>query len=252
MMKRGKKICKTLKDVRMAVARANDIDYEPAECHHEGDCAGTCPRCEAEVRYLEQQLSRRRLLGKAVAVVGVGVGLATLSACKTHKASIEEPLGGDVVVEAPSPDNTMLEGIVPMPTTNSEVMTDSAVTIGEDMEKEVSSEPTEAIYGENSDIPPTVSAPTFPGGMPALSQFLSDNIQYPAEAEKKKIEGRVLVSFIVDKDGAISEARVAHSTHPLLDREALRVIRLMPAWNPAMENGKPVKVKYHLPVNFKL
>ena len=83
-------------------------------------------------------------------------------------------------------------------------------------------------------------------------KFLSDNIQYPKEAEKAKIEGRVLVGFIVDVDGAISESRVEHSSHPLLDREALRVVRLMPAWNPAMENGKPVKVRYHLPVNFKL
>ena len=58
----------------MRVAKANDIRYAPTECHHEGDCAGTCPKCEAEVRWLEQQLQLRRQLGKAVAVVGVSVG----------------------------------------------------------------------------------------------------------------------------------------------------------------------------------
>ena len=80
-MKRGKRICNTLKEVRMQVAKANDIEYAPTECHHEGDCAGTCPKCESEVRWLEQQLQLRRQLGKAVAVVGVSVGLAALTAC---------------------------------------------------------------------------------------------------------------------------------------------------------------------------
>ena len=65
----------------MQVAKANDIKYAPTECHHEGDCAGTCPKCESEVRWLEQQLQLRRQLGKAVAVVGVSVGLAALTAC---------------------------------------------------------------------------------------------------------------------------------------------------------------------------
>lgn len=240
-MKRGKKICKTLKEVRMQVAKANDIDYTPAECHHEGDCAGTCPKCESEVKYLERQLQLRRQLGKAVAVVGVSMGLAALSACKTHKAAPIE-LGGDVTVgteEGPTPE--MTEGIVPM------IFDSTAVETAP-----VAEQTTEGIYGENSDIPDTVDPPTYPGGMAALSKFLSDNIQYPKEAEKAKIEGRVLVGFIVDVDGAISESRVEHSSHPLLDREALRVVRLMPAWNPAMEDGKPVKVRYHLPVTFKL
>ena len=118
----------------------------------------------------------------------------------------------------------------------------------------VAEKPTDAIIGDNSDIPDTVDPPTYPGGKAALSQFLNENIKYPKEAEKAKIEGRVLVGFIVDVDGAISEARVEHSSHPLLDREALRVIRLMPSWNPAKEkaSGKPVKVRYHLPVTFKL
>lgn len=239
-MKKGKKICKALKEVRLKVAEANDIDYQPTECHHEGDCAGTCPKCEAEVRFLEQQLSLRRQLGKAVAIVGVGMGLAAITACKTHK-TVPTELGGDVTVGTEAPTIEMTEGIIPM-------MVDTT-TVEEAPPPE---QPTEAIYGENSDIPDTVDPPTYPGGMAALSKFLGDNIQYPKEAEKAKIEGRVLVGFIVDVDGAISESRVEHSSHPLLDREALRVIRLMPAWNPAMENGKPVKVRYHLPVNFKL
>ena len=72
-MKQGKKICKTLKEIRLQVARANDIPYEPTECKHKGDCLGTCPKCEEEVRYIEQQLDVRRMLGKAVKVAGVSV-----------------------------------------------------------------------------------------------------------------------------------------------------------------------------------
>ena len=77
-MKQGKQICKTLKEIRLKVARANDIPYEPTECKHKGDCLGTCPKCEEEVRYIEQQLDMRRMLGKAATVAGVamGVGMA--------------------------------------------------------------------------------------------------------------------------------------------------------------------------------
>ena len=83
-MKRGKRICNTIKEVRMKVAKANDIKYAPAECHHVGDCAGSCTKCEAEVRWLEQQLQLRRQLGKAVAVVSVSIGLAALTSCESQ------------------------------------------------------------------------------------------------------------------------------------------------------------------------
>ena len=75
-MKRGKKICQTLKEIRLQVARTNNIPYEPTECKHKGDCPGTCPKCEQEVRYIEQQLNKRRTLGKAVAVAGVAMGVS--------------------------------------------------------------------------------------------------------------------------------------------------------------------------------
>ena len=75
-MKRGKKIYQTLKEIRLQVARTNDIPYEPTECKHKGECPGTCPKCEQEVRYIEQQLNKRRTLGKAVAVAGVAMGVS--------------------------------------------------------------------------------------------------------------------------------------------------------------------------------
>ena len=80
-MAKGKKICKILKEIRRQIAEANDIEYVVEECQYKGDCLGTCPKCEAEVRYLEQQLHQRQLLGKAVVLAGVSVGMFTLSSC---------------------------------------------------------------------------------------------------------------------------------------------------------------------------
>ncbi|MBR5654265.1 MAG: hypothetical protein IKX22_09325 [Prevotella sp.] len=84
-MAKGKDICEVLKDVRRKIAAANDIDYEPRVCHHEGDCMGTCPACEAEVRYIENELNRRRRLGKAVVVTGLSLGLAAMAASCSFK-----------------------------------------------------------------------------------------------------------------------------------------------------------------------
>ena len=78
-MKRGKQICETLKGIRSEIARANGIDYHPTECTHEGDCAGTCPKCESELRWLERQLSLRRKLGKAVKVAGVILAVGAIA-----------------------------------------------------------------------------------------------------------------------------------------------------------------------------
>ena len=79
-MKRGKYVCKTLKAIRKQIADANEIEYEPTECTYEGDCTGTCPKCEQEVRYIERQLDIRRALGKAVSVAGVAMGLGLSAA----------------------------------------------------------------------------------------------------------------------------------------------------------------------------
>jgi TonB family protein len=94
--------------------------------------------------------------------------------------------------------------------------------------------------------------PEFPGGAVEMMKFLSMNVKYPAEASSKGIEGRVLVKFVVEKDGSITEARVTKSVNELLDAEALRVINLMPKWKPGMQNGKPVRVFFTLPVTFRL
>ena len=94
--------------------------------------------------------------------------------------------------------------------------------------------------------------PDFPGGQKELLSFLSRNIKYPTKAIENKIQGRVIVQFVVNKDGSISGAKVVRSIDPDLDKEALRVINSMPQWKPGMNKGEIVSVKYTIPVMFRL
>lgn len=94
--------------------------------------------------------------------------------------------------------------------------------------------------------------PEFPGGEAAMYKWLSDNIVYPSAASEEGVQGRVVVEFVVDRDGSITNVKVVRQRHPALDKEALRVIKAMPKWIPGRNNGQPVKVTYTLPVTFKL
>ena len=114
------------------------------------------------------------------------------------------------------------------------------------MYKETEVEDSEKVYDVVEEMP------AFPGPPYALYEFLARSIQYPKEARDKNIQGRVIVTFVVEKDGSISDARVVKSVDPLLDTEALRVVNSMHSWTPGKQNGEPVRVKYTVPVSFKL
>lgn len=94
--------------------------------------------------------------------------------------------------------------------------------------------------------------PSFPGGISGLRTYLNQNVRYPAEAQETCVQGRVVVSFVVGKDGHISDVTVLRSVDPSLDKEAVRVIRNMPRWTPGKQGGEPVKVRYNVPVSFRL
>ena len=94
--------------------------------------------------------------------------------------------------------------------------------------------------------------PEFPGGMKELLKFLQNNLKYPENAMKNNVQGRVIVQFVVEKDGTLTEFKVARSVDPDLDAEALRVLQTMPKWKPGMQRGKIVRVKFTVPVSFKL
>ena len=94
--------------------------------------------------------------------------------------------------------------------------------------------------------------PQYPGGQIAMLKYIMENIKYPKQIMEEGIQGRVTVSFIVEKDGRVSNVRLLRSVQPSLDKEAIRVVKSMPKWTPGKQNGKPVRVRFNLPVMFKL
>ena len=273
-MTRGKSICNVLKTIRKQIAEANEIKYEPRECHHKGECRGTCPACEAEVRYIEQQLDIRRQLGKAVALMGISAGLSALTSCGNKAKEVEvvekdsltvgkvmvEPATyqGDIDYRSPE-DCVIVEKRQPtakirtakFQTSQKKDEKDTAYT--EVMMGAIETIPEPPIEGEVGKIFDIVEQmPSFPGGDKALFDYLSENIKYPILAEENGIQGRVIVTFVVERDGSITEAKVVKSVYPSIDKEALRVVKGMPKWIPGVQNGVPVRTKYTIPVTFKL
>ncbi|MBR5655546.1 MAG: energy transducer TonB [Prevotella sp.] len=236
-MTKGKSTCKTLKDIRKRIAQANDIVYEPHECRYEGPCLGTCPACEAEVRYLENQLSRRRMLGRAISLLGVSAGF--LTACAQTTKSVEEPtfeLLGDVEnVETWKSPDTMIAGVIALPEFQ---VIDTLPATKEEKSK---------IFGDCVE-----QQPMFRGGQQKLLEYLEANVRYPESLAETCAQGRVVVSFMVEKDGSITGPKVVKSVCPELDAEALRVVSNMPKWLPGKQNGTAIRVKYTLPVIFRL
>lgn len=94
--------------------------------------------------------------------------------------------------------------------------------------------------------------PQYPGGQIAMLKYIMENIKYPEQAMKEGIQGRVTVSFIVEKDGRVSNVRLLRSVQSSLDKEAVRVVKSMPKWSPGKQKGKPVRVRFNIPVMFKL
>ena len=113
---------------------------------------------------------------------------------------------------------------------------------------------TNAVSGDNAEyeFSELDEQPQFQGGTDGLVKYLSENIKYPKKAEKKGITGKVYVQFIIDKTGKVVDVVAINGIEKSLDKEAIRVIKTMPKWKPAMKNGNPVKVKYTIPISFKL
>lgn len=107
-------------------------------------------------------------------------------------------------------------------------------------------------HEENKIFTVVEQMPMYPGGDAALMQYLSSNIHYPAVAAENGVQGRVVVGFVVEKDGSITDVNVMRSVDPSLDREAMRVVKSMPRWTPGKQNGSAVRVKYQVPVTFRL
>jgi protein TonB len=116
----------------------------------------------------------------------------------------------------------------------------------------IATEPVKPKEEENKVFDVVEQMPSFPGGQGALMNYLNSNIKYPVIAEENGIQGRVVVQFVVGKDGSISNVHVVKSVDPSLDKEAVRVVKNMPRWIPGKQNGQSVTVRYTLPVTFRL
>lgn len=261
-MQRGKYKCKQLKAVRKRIADENGIPLKQKECNYDGPCRGTCPYCEAEVRYLERVLTDRLRLGKVATVAGLSLGLAacgggtnntvltTVSDTTTKLYEVEERSETEEVTICPE---VTTEGLVIM---DSDLPEPPPPAIDDDMTvgliDEIMPEVGE-IDDEMDDVYMVVEDdPTFPGGRDSLYKFLAENIKYPQEAKDNNISGRVFVSFIVEPDGSITNPRLLRDIGGGCGQEAIRVVKLMPRWNPGKEKGQPVRVQFNLPVNFTL
>ena len=142
---------------------------------------------------------------------------------------------------------------------NSKVAVGALNVVGNDESGEVlkakeviATEPVKPKEEENKVFDVVEQMPSYPGGMGALMQYLSSHIKYPVIAEENGIQGRVICTFVVERDGSITDVKIAKSVDPSLDKEAMRVVSSMPKWIPGKQNGSAVRVKYTLPVTFRL
>lgn len=213
MKTRGRNICDTLKAIRKEIADANGIEYSPEECHFKGECRGTCPKCEQEVKDLEYELRLRQMAGTAIKVAGVAAGIVAMTACSN--GNIQRTVSDNV-------KQWRTAAIKP--------------TADPDSSK---------IFGAAEDMP------SFPGGEKALMQYIKDNTYYPKEMCEGAAQGRVMVGFVINEDGSISDVKVLRSLTPEFDEVAVKIVKGMPKWNPGKQNGKAVKTKYTVPVSFR-
>ncbi len=254
-MKHGKKICETLKAIRSEIASANEIEYTPIKCTHKGDCAGTCPACESETRWLERQLRLRHALGKAVTIAGVSMALTVAASAATpssldpgkkktkhrQRAVIEEQTDGyiqQVRQELVSSDST----------TNVRDNRREARTMG--LVSRFMPHP-DSIYTK-------VEVEAFyPDGDEALDSIIRDQLYIPDEILEPikevggKVKARCIVKALVERDGTISDAVIEKTTTAaIFDEEALRAIKNLPKLHPATIEDVPVRSWKLIPVEF--
>ena len=280
-MAKGKQTCKILKEIRKQIAAENDIKLVIEECTYQGDCKGTCPKCEAEVRYLERELEKRQRMGKAAVFAGMSLGTLFAATACNNGVPNPEPLAREPYV----PDTTkmtndsipidtipnepfLLEGdvVAPVPDTMKAeekktacksaielVIPGDIVEVDDVTEGFIAPEVGEVEDSDMVDVYMIVEQmPEFPGGEAELIHYISKNIHYPQAAKEKGIQGRVFVGFVIEKDGSVSNVRNLRSVDSELDAEAMRVVESMPKWKPGMHNGEFVRVSYQIPIFFKL
>ncbi len=256
---RGKKICGYLKGIRRKIAEENDIKLDIPECTYEGECRGTCPRCEWEVQYLEKTLFERMKLGKIATISGLALGL---SACGGNSGFPPFQTVGEVTNT--DTDNIEQADTLPLPPPPPD---DLLEVLGEDVEvgfidrtDTLSDTPkqcaSDAKLEDEDEVFVCVGAienpPTFPGGEKALYEFLSKNLKYPQAARDSNIQGTVHVQFIVEKDGSVTNVKIMNDIGGGCGEEALRVVKMMPNWEFGEKRVRKTRTELTLPIVFEL
>ncbi len=261
-MKKGKRTCEVLKDVRRRVAQENDIPLTEHECTFEGECRGTCPYCESEVRYLEQELQRRLSLGKAITVAGIAVSSLVMSGCHNPESVLEgDPLEGDVLATESTEEVSTLQNTegtedpeVPAPGQSD---TYPVLGIVEETDKEESPAPkcasklagddidgivvyddeTDGIvieYPESyADVPKCEWSPNITG---TPAQYLKERLTaFPASLRDPKYHNAYIV-LILNEKGEVKDVVFQpreKSPSPEVQRfyeESTRILKAMPQW----------------------
>lgn len=280
-MARGKQTCKILKEIRRQIAEANDIEFVTSDCRYKGDCLGTCPKCEAEVRYLEQQLRKRQLMGKAVAIAGISAGLIAFSGCGSSdkpQSGFEDGtlLGEPTEVleddfewfdEGELPTEEVVDSIraaamkvinadkAPISYTNQEQESTGIKTVKcpstfNQTEESASTkkDKEQKIYAVVGEVAET--QPEFPGGSEAMYQFIVENLKYPSTCEN--IQGRAIVQFLVDDTGHVHSPEIAKSDFSeSFNQEIIRIVNLFPQFKPGEKDGLPATMWTAIPIVFR-
>ncbi len=261
-MNHGKETCRILKELRHKIAEANDIALEISECRFKGDCTGTCPRCEAEVRYLERQIANRRRAGNAVRLAGLAAGAIIMSGCgNVSDSKPTETLLGEVVytiiaeemcdtvVQTKENNVSNIENVSQRNASKDSVKTDTSLADNNDPDFSLINS---IDFGEIEDgHDPIYSPPTFPGGEIALERFINRHIIYPDILKDEAISGSVIVEVTIDVDGKVTEPVVISGLDPVLDRQALKIASLLPDFSPATLDHSRVKSIVKLAIDFK-
>ena len=257
-MAKGKQTCKILKEIRKQIAEENDIKLVIEECTFQGDCKGTCPKCEAEVRYLERELEKRQRMGKAAVVAGLSVGLLSTS----QMALAQQPDSLDV--KPNHPENVLMgkPAIYYFHVDSvEEVMelfvypgSSNLTVVGFDLEYLKRNTP-ESFLEEMKSNTKHFYAPQYSGGESALMEYLFIHLGDNADG----INGDMEVSFAVENSGRLSNVEIAKGFNETLDAQVSELFKSM-RWEPGlweMKSGSKIPFdcqcvqKIHFPIEFE-
>lgn len=245
-MSRGKSTCRILKEIRRQIAEANDIEFITSECRYQGDCPGTCPKCEAEVRYLEEHLERRRTAGKTIALAGISAGMlatSSLQAQEPEKNSADKTITPQEVIAASVKRYLKITDFHYIEDSAFISRKDSTIQVLEEerkreVEKYGEWEPAEGLMDEYPRMRPVQDSRGYFRAI-FIEPYINENIRYPEGVDD--LEGDIEIQFTVTQQGKIQNIQLKKGLHPLLDKEVLRMMKEMPDWFPALMKGVEIE-----------